>query len=135
MNKVILEGGVGADPEVKHMDNGKAVCRISLATSERYKDKSGEVVNKTTWHNLVAWSPLAEIFEKWVSKGSRLLIEGKIDNRSYEDKDGVKKYVSEIIVKEFSFTGGKNTQAGDISPERDVNEAVAAGEEIDDLPF
>ena len=91
VNKVILIGNVGADPDIKYLDGGVAVARFSLATTESYKNKNGERVDQTEWHNIVLWRNLAEIAEKYVKKGMRLYIEGRIRNRSWEDQNGVKK--------------------------------------------
>ncbi|MDE6877752.1 MAG: single-stranded DNA-binding protein, partial [Odoribacter sp.] len=96
VNKVILIGNVGADPDIKYLDGGVAVARFSLATTESYKNKNGERVDQTEWHNIVLWRNLAEIAEKYVKKGMRLYIEGRIRNRSWEDQNGVKKYMTEI---------------------------------------
>ena len=90
VNKVILLGNLGKDPEVRRLDDGRGVANFSLATSETYKNKAGEKVTNTEWHNVVLWSPLADIAESYLKKGSQVYIEGKISNRSYEDKDGVK---------------------------------------------
>ena len=90
VNKVILIGNVGADPDIKYLDGGVAVARFSLATTESYKNKNGERVDQTEWHNIVLWRNLAEIAEKYVKKGMRLYIEGRIRNRSWEDQNGVK---------------------------------------------
>lgn len=96
VNKVILIGNVGADPDVRYLDGGVAVARFSLATTESYKNKNGERVDQTEWHNIVLWRNLAEIAEKYVKKGMKLYIEGRIRNRSWEDQNGVKKYMTEI---------------------------------------
>ena len=93
INKVILIGRTGKDPEIKSTNSGKKVASFSLATSEKYKDQE-----QTTWHNLVLWEKLAEISEKYIKKGSLIYVEGKISNRSWDDKDGVKRYTTEIIV-------------------------------------
>ncbi len=89
INKVILVGNVGKDPEVRHLESGVAVAQLPLATSETYKDKSGNKTTQTEWHNLVFWRGLADVVEKYVKKGDPLYIEGKIRSRSYDDKDGV----------------------------------------------
>ena len=108
VNKVILLGHLGKDPEVKKLDSGKSVANFSLATSEVYKNKEGEKVTNTEWHNIVLWSPLAEIAESYLKKGSQLYLEGKISNRSYEDKDGVKKYISEVVGRDITLLGRPN---------------------------
>src|SRR5579871_1706299 len=97
VNRVILVGRTGKDPEVRYLENNVAVAKFSLATSESYKDKSGNKVESTEWHNIVLWRGLAEVAEKYVRKGSLLYIEGRIKSRSWEDKDGVKKYITEIV--------------------------------------
>jgi len=135
VNKVILLGHLGKDPEVKKLDSGKSVANFSLATSEVYKNKDGEKVTNTEWHNIVLWSPLAEIAESYLKKGSQLYLEGKISNRSYEDKDGVKKYISEVVGRDITLLG-KPTNSG--SAEDTNNEGVVnpnASDEVDDLPF
>lgn len=106
-NSVQLIGNLGMDPEVKTLESGKTVARLSLATSERYKDQKGEKVENTTWHTLVAWGKTAEIAEKFLKKGSEIAIEGKLSNRSYETKEGEKKYISEVVVNEILMLGSK----------------------------
>jgi single-strand DNA-binding protein len=104
VNKVILLGNVGKDPEIRSTNGGKLVATLSLATSERYKDKSGEWQDRTEWHNLVAYSRGAEIMRDYVSKGSKLYVEGRIATRSWDDKDSGKKvYRTEIVVTEISL--------------------------------
>ena len=107
LNKVILIGNLGKDPELRHLDSGKAVANFSLATSETYKNKSGEKVSNTEWHNIVLWSPLAEVAEKYLRKGSQVYIEGKISSRTYEDKEGNKKYITEVTGKSLVMLGDK----------------------------
>lgn len=108
VNKVILVGNVGKDPEVRHLDNGTAVGSFTLATSESYKNKTGEKVTNTEWHNIVVWRGLAEIVEKYVKKGQQLYIEGKIINRSWDDKEGVKRYTTEIVAENMVMLGRKS---------------------------
>lgn len=96
VNKVILIGNVGKDPEIRHLDTGVAVANFTLATSESYTAKNGEKVTTTEWHNIVLWRGLAEVAEKYVKKGSKLFIEGKITHRQY-DQDGVTKFFTEIV--------------------------------------
>lgn len=96
VNKVILIGNVGKDPEIRHLDTGVAVANFTLATSESYTAKNGEKVTTTEWHNIVLWRGLAEVAEKYVKKGSKLFIEGKITHRQYE-QDGVTKFFTEIV--------------------------------------
>jgi len=109
VNKVILVGNVGKDPEVRHMDNNLVVARFPLATSERWI-KDGNRVEHTEWHNIVVWRGLAEIAEKYVRKGSHLYIEGKISSRTYDDKDGIKRYAYEIVADEMKLLGSKPSE-------------------------
>ena len=106
-NKVSLIGNLGNNPEVKVFESGKKMVRLSLATSENYKNTNGEKVEETQWHNLVAWGKTADIAEKYLQKGSELAIEGRLTYRSYEDKNGEKKYITEIIVNELMMLGKK----------------------------
>jgi len=106
-NKVQLIGNLGGDPEVKTMESGKTLAKVSLATSETYKKGSGEKVTDTQWHNLVTWGKTAEFAEKYLKKGQRVAVEGRLVNRSYEDKAGVKRYVSEVVVNEFLMLSPK----------------------------
>lgn len=107
-NKVQLIGHLGADPEVKALDGGKMVANFTLATNEYYTNKKGEKIEETQWHQLVAWNKSAEFAEKYLKKGKEIAVEGKLSNRSYEDKDGKKRYVSEVIVNDFLLLGSKN---------------------------
>lgn len=109
VNKVILIGRLGKDPETRYMTNGEAVCNVSLATSETWKDKSGEKQEKTEWHNLVFYRRLAEIAGEYLKKGSMIYVEGKLQTRKYTDKAGVEKYSTEIIVNEMTMLGGKSS--------------------------
>lgn len=105
-NKVQLIGNLGNAPEVKTFDgNSGKLARVSLATNERYKNNKGEYVTETTWHNLVLWGKQAETAERLFKKGSEIAVEGKIVNRSYEDKDGQKRYITEIRVEQFTMLG------------------------------
>lgn len=106
-NKVQLIGNLGGAPEVKKTESGRKLARFSIATNESYRNANGEKVNETTWHNLVAWGKVADIAEKYLNKGSEIAIEGKLINRSYADKDGNKKYISEVQVNEILMLGGK----------------------------
>jgi len=106
-NKVQLIGNVGQDPEILMLDSGKKVIRFSLATNEYYKNAKGEKVQNTDWHNLVAWGKTAEIIEKYASKGKEIAIEGKLTSRSYEDKEGKKRYITEVVINEVLLLGSK----------------------------
>jgi single-strand DNA-binding protein len=106
-NKVQLIGNLGNNPEIITLESGKKLAKISIATNETYKNAQGEKVTDTQWHNVVMWNKTAEIAEKYLQKGSEVAIEGKLTSRSYEDKDGVKKYITEIVCNELLLLGGK----------------------------
>ena len=128
MNKVILIGRVGKDPEVKHFENG-AIAKFTLATSETYKNKAGEKVTTTEWHNISVNGKAVEVVEKWVKKGMQLMVSGKIRYRSYDDKDGNKKYFTEIQAEQFEFLSKSEKS------EPEVTEVEAEEVPNDDLPF
>lgn len=141
LNSVQLIGRIGKDPEVRHLGDNKAVANFSVATTERWKSKStGEFEDKTTWHNCVAWSPLAEIIEKYGHKGQQVYVQGKIVNSSYE-KEGVTHYKSEIEIKEYKMLGTKDSNAapvgdgsqGEQAPTAPAAPLTPSGQ--DDLPF
>jgi len=106
-NKVQLIGNLGNAPEVKTFDSGKKMARFSVATSESYRNAKGEKVTETQWHNLVAWGKVADIAEKFLTKGKEVAIEGKLINRSYEDKNGKKRTITEVQVNELLLIGAK----------------------------
>lgn len=138
INKVILIGNVGKDPEVRHLDSGIAVTTFPLATSETYKNKEGQKVTNTEWHNVVLWRGLAEIAEKYVKKGNPLYIEGKIRTRSWDDKDGNKRYTTEIVTDIMQMLGSKQSNEDSAAATSESTstvdiENISAGE--DDLPF
>jgi single-strand DNA-binding protein len=110
-NKVQLIGNLGNAPEVKTTESGKKLARFSVATNESYRNAKGEKVTETTWHNLVAWGKVADIAEKYLTKGKEVAIEGKLINRSYTDKDGNKKYITEVEVNEILMFGGDKPTA------------------------
>ena len=99
-NKVQLIGNLGNDPEIITLESGKKLAKFSLATNEYYKDADGQKQTKTEWHNLIAWNKTAEIIEKHISKGKEIAIEGKLTNRSWDDKEGNKRYTTEVVVSE-----------------------------------
>ncbi|BBE19077.1 single-stranded DNA-binding protein [Aquipluma nitroreducens] len=140
VNKVILVGNVGRDPEIRHLDKGVAVARFSLATTENYTSKTGEKVSNTEWHNVVAWRGLAEVVEKYVKKGSQLYIEGRLRTRDY-DKDGVKHYATEINADTMQLLGRREGQTETVGQPmqtesvQSVNEPDFSQPEEDDLPF
>ena len=108
-NKVQLIGNLGNAPEVRNTESGKKLVRFSIATSETYRNAKGEKVKETQWHNLIAWGKVADIAEKYLTKGTEVAIEGKLMNNNYTDKDGNKKYSTEIQVHELLLLGNKPT--------------------------
>jgi single-strand DNA-binding protein len=116
VNKVILIGNVGKDPEVRYLDNNLPICKMSLATSEVYKNKAGEKVTTTEWHNVILWRGLAEVAEKYVKKGSQVYIEGRLRTRSYDDKDKVKRYTTEIVADVMQLLGRRTDESGAHGP-------------------
>ena len=132
VNKVILVGNLGKDPEVRYLDNGVAVANFSLATTENYKNKSGERVSQTEWHNIVLWRGLAEVAEKYLKKGASVYVEGKIKTRKWEDKDGNTRYNTEILADNMSMLGGKKPQE---DSSLSTPGSITSEDKSDDLPF
>lgn len=106
-NKVQLIGHLGNNPEIVNLTTGKKLAKFSIATNESYKNAKGETIKDTQWHNVVAWGKTAEIIEKYLQKGNEVAIEGKLVNKNYDDKEGNKRYVTEIVVNELLMLGGK----------------------------
>jgi single-strand DNA-binding protein len=104
-NKVQLIGNLGNDPEIINLESGKTLAKFAIATNESYKNSNGEKVTDTQWHNVVAWGKTAQIIEKYVTKGKEVAIEGKLTSRSYDDKDGNKKYITEVVCNELLMLG------------------------------
>jgi len=150
INKVILVGNLGKDPEVRYLEGGTAVANFPIATSETYKDRtSGERKTNTEWHNIVVWRGLAEIAEKYLKKGSQIYLEGKLRTRQWQDKDGNNRYTTEIVADNLQMLGRKDDGASTSTPaSSNTNTAPAAKQtpstpseidnstnEVDDLPF
>lgn len=138
VNKVILLGNVGKDPEVRYLDTGIAVATFSLATTDRaYTLANGtQVPERTEWHNLVLWRGLAETAEKYIHKGDKLYVEGKIRTRSYDDQAGNKRYVTEIFVDNMEMLSPKNATAAPVQqPQQSQAVAPTQNNPVDDLPF
>ena len=112
VNKVIILGRLGQDPELKYTPGGAAVCNFSLATSENWTDKSGEKQERTEWHRIVVWGKLAELCNQYLSKGRQAFVEGKLQTRSWEDNNGQKRYTTEISATTVQFIGGANASTG-----------------------
>jgi single-strand DNA-binding protein len=151
INRVILVGNLGKDPEIRHLEGGVAVARFPIATSENYKDKTGNKQERTEWHNIVAWRGLAEVAEKYLKKGQSVYIEGKIRTNNYQDKEGVQRYSIEIVADNMTMLGGGRSEGnGQGSQETAGSYAASNGNgnagkaevntgafesEPDDLPF
>ena len=141
VNKVILVGNVGKDPEIRYLESNVPVAKFTLATNEVYRNKEGQKVEQTEWHNIVMWRWLAETAEKYVRKGSLLYIEGKIKTRSYDDKDGNKRYITEVVVESFKMLdrkgdGGGSGSGSSYSSSPSVEDSPASTAAVDDdLPF
>ena len=156
INKVILVGNLGADPELRYTGSGTAVCNFNVATNESYKDRDGNMVEKTEWHRVVAWDRLAEICSEYLKKGRQVYIEGSLQTRQWEDQDGNTKYTTEIKAREMQMLGGPGEGGGgggdyDQSPrpqrqprpqqqQRQAKPASNGGDDYsfepdDDLPF
>jgi single-strand DNA-binding protein len=142
VNKVILVGNVGKDPDVRYSQSGTPVANFSLATNERFKDRSGEWQDRTEWHNIVAWQRLAEIVGEYVAKGSKVYVEGKLQTTSWEDRQsGERKYRTEIVARDLRQLGPRGNAGGDHQrPTHDENQDqpshAGSGEIVDqDIPF
>ena len=131
VNKVILVGNLGKDPEVRHLEGGAAVANFPMATTEIYKDKTGQRQEQTEWHNIVVWRGLAEVAEKYLKKGMTIYIEGKLRTRSWDDKEGHKRYTAEIVGDTFTILSKKeNTSSGNSE-----ESSISGPKTGDDLPF
>lgn len=149
VNKVILIGNLGKDPEVRYLESGTALATFPIATNENYKDRNtGEKKTDTQWHNIVMWRALAEIAEKYLKKGDQVFIEGKLTTRSYDDKEGNKKYITEVVAREMTMLGkssaSKGNNEGPPPPQQEPEGNYGSGEMSssavennaeDDLPF
>lgn len=133
VNRVILVGRAGKDPETRYTGAGQAVCNFSLATDESFKDRNGEKQKKTEWHNLVIWAKQAEIAQQYVHKGDLLYVEGKIQTRSWDDREGNKRYTTEIVVQNFRMLGGKRAENG--APGQQQEDPPSTEIRDEDIPF
>jgi single-strand DNA-binding protein len=137
VNKVILVGRLGADPQLKYTPSGKANVNFNMATNAVWKDQDGNQQEKTDWHRISAWGKLAEVMGEWLKKGSYVYIEGRLQTRSYEDANGVKKYITEVVASDLEMLGKKGESAPsgeppaeDVPPDKDAPQEAA-----EDLPF
>jgi len=142
INKVILIGNLGQDPELRYTGNGTAVCNLRLATNESYKDQDGQLVERTEWHSIVAWSRLAEICAEYLRKGSRVYFEGSLQTRSWEDRDGNTRYTTEIKVREMMMLDNRESNGTSEASTAQRSRATEVAETVpssfapdDDLPF
>ncbi|MES2061577.1 MAG: single-stranded DNA-binding protein [Bacteroidota bacterium] len=137
INKVILVGHLGKDPEVRHLEGGVAVASFPLATSETF-NKDGRKVEQTEWHNIVMWRGLADVAAKFLQKGKLVYIEGKLRTRSFEDKEGIKKYTTEVVAENFTMLGRKTDFENESAPRQALKTSDTDGyrnNDADDLPF
>ena len=151
LNKVMLIGNLGKDPEVRAIPSGVKVANFSIATSESYTDKSGQKVDKTEWHNIVMWRGLAEVAEKYLKKGSQIFVEGRLQTRSWDDPNGQKKYMTEVVADNLVMLGRPRGEGGEVAGASSgyarrenfggaKSESATAGSNLppppeDDLPF
>jgi single-strand DNA-binding protein len=139
VNKVILLGRLGADPQLKYTPSGRATVNFNVATNQVWKDQEGKQQEKTDWTRVVAWGKLAEIMGEWLKKGSLVYLEGRLQTRSYEDTNGVKKFITEVVAQEMEMLGGGGGKRGEGA--EGPSEAPSAGEAVpdpgdaSDLPF
>lgn len=142
VNKVILVGNVGKDPEVKHLENDLSLARFPMATSERFKNRQGERTERTEWHNIVVWRGLAKVVEDYVKKGSQLYIEGRIQTRKYQDRDGNDRYATEIVAdnmqmldRKGSGDSSQSTASASAAQEPAPSPDYPSQPDEEDLPF
>lgn len=135
LNSVHLIGRLGKDPESRQSNNGTTVTSLTLATSDRYKDKSGEWQEKTEWHNLVSFGNRADAMARYLKKGSQVYIEGGLQTRSWDDKDGVKRYTTEIVVHDFQFLDSKASNHTEGEQQDSSGYTAPAVEDSDSIPF
>ncbi len=135
INKVILVGHLGKDPEVRNLEGGAKVANFSLATTESYTNKEGKRVDQTEWHNIAVWRGLADVAEKYLTKGKQVYLEGKIRSRSYDDKEGVKRYTTEIVADTFTMLGKKEEGSSNGVAEKSETYSNNTSEAEGDLPF
>ena len=137
-NKVILIGNLGADPEIREMGDGTKMAKFSIATTEKYKNKQGELVSNTDWHNIVLWRRTAEVAEQYLKKGDSVCIEGKLKTRSWEDENGVKKWATDVQGDTMTMLGSKREDKSDMGyqpPSNMSNNNTEESSVENDLPF
>ena len=138
VNKVILIGNLGKDPEIKYLESKVPVANFTLATNSTWKDKDGSKQEHTEWHNIVLWRGLAELSEKYLHKGDKVYIEGRLKTRSWQDKDNVKRYATEIVAENMTMLSGKRAEETPVPDDQEQNAPASIpdlGKPVDDLPF
>ncbi len=132
VNKAILIGNLGKDPDLRYTPSGQAVATFSLATNERYKDKDGQMVDRTEWHNIVVWGKQAETAKEYLKKGRQIFVEGRIAYRTYDDREGNKRYITEVVAQRIQFLGRREEVPETVPAEPEME---APGTEEENLPF
>ncbi|MGH8003397.1 MAG: single-stranded DNA-binding protein [Limisphaerales bacterium] len=132
VNKVILIGNLGKDPDLRYTPSGQAVATFSLATNDRYKDKDGQMVERAEWHNIVVWGKQAETAKEYLKKGRQIFVEGRIAYRTYDDREGNKRYITEVVAQRIQFLGRREESPETVPAEPDME---APGAEEENLPF
>jgi single-strand DNA-binding protein len=138
VNKVILVGRLGTDPEIRYTQQGSAVANFNIATSEAWTDKSGEKQEKTEWHRIVVWGKTAELCSQYLAKGRQIFVEGRLQTRQWEDKDGGKRYTTEIVANTVQFLDRGQDKAGGAQPSQDFSAPELAAPSVsadEDIPF
>ncbi|MCB9262734.1 MAG: single-stranded DNA-binding protein [Flavobacteriales bacterium] len=142
INKVILIGHLGSDPEVRHLDGGRTVANFNIATNESYVDKQGNKIEQTEWHRLELWDSLAKVAEKYLTKGRQIYVEGKLKTDKWTDKEGIERNTTRIRVLTFQMLGGREENSGNVAsnnvnlpPNNDNSTVIEDTSDMDDLPF
>lgn len=142
VNKVILLGRLGADPQIRYTPTGKATVSFTLATNRVWKDQNGTQQEKTEWHRIVAWGKLAELMAEWLKKGNLIYLEGRLQTRSYEDQNGVKRWITEVLATDMEMLGGEKKPISEAEPPAEIqtppteeSEPPLEAESPSDLPF
>ena len=132
VNKAILIGNLGKDPDLRYTPSGQAVATFSLATNERYKDKDGQLVDRTEWHNIVVWGTQAETAKEYLKKGRQIFVDGRIAYRTYDDREGNKRYITEVVAQRIQFLGRREEVPETVPAEPEMD---APTSEEENLPF
>lgn len=135
INKVILVGRLGADPQLRYTPSGRASATFNLATNYTWKDNDGNMQERTDWHRIVAWGKLAEVMGEWLKKGSSVYLEGRLQTRNYDDANGVKKYITEVVVNDMEMLGRKGEGGSGGGGSEPFPEEPPVPDQDDDLPF